>query len=83
MSAADYNVDYTVSVVDTNCAGNSAAGENSFRVGEFCAVYLKDGCLHSTEGMITYPPYVQNRTCFEFTLGNKIAHPPLCTFVSL
>ena len=60
VSAADYNADYTVSVVATNSAGNSTAGEYSFRVGEFCAVYLKDGCLHSTEGMITYPPCVQN-----------------------
>ena len=34
VSAADYNVDYTVSVVATNCAGNSTAGEYSFRVGE-------------------------------------------------
>ena len=48
VSAADYNVDYTVSVVATNCAGNSTAGAYSFRVGEFCAVYLKDGCLRST-----------------------------------
>ena len=62
VSAADYNVDYTVSVVATNCAGNSTAGEYSFRVGEFCAVYLKNGCLRSTEGMITYPHGVQNLT---------------------
>ena len=35
VSAADYNKDYTVSVVATNCAGNSTAEEYSFRVGEF------------------------------------------------
>ena len=34
VSAADYNEDYTVSVVATNCAGNSTAEEFSFRVGE-------------------------------------------------
>ena len=34
VSAADYNEDYTVSVVATNCAGNSTAEEYSFRVGE-------------------------------------------------
>ena len=37
MSAADYNEDYTVSVVATNCAGNSTAEEYSFRVGELVA----------------------------------------------
>ena len=35
VSAADYNEDYTVSVVATNCAGNSTAEEYSFRIGEF------------------------------------------------
>ena len=35
VSAANYNEDYTVSVVATNCAGNSTAEEYSFRVGEF------------------------------------------------
>ena len=34
VSAADYNEDYTVSVVATNCAENSTAEEYSFRVGE-------------------------------------------------
>ena len=29
-----YNVDYTVSVVATNCAGNSTTAEYSFRIGE-------------------------------------------------
>ena len=38
VSAADYNEDYTVSVVATNCAGNSTAKEYSFRVGELDAV---------------------------------------------
>ena len=38
VSAADYNEDYTVSVVATNCAGNSTAEEYSFRVGELVAV---------------------------------------------
>ena len=32
---AQYNVDYTVSVVATNCAGNSTAAEYNFRIGEF------------------------------------------------
>ena len=34
VSAADYNEDYTVSVVATNCAGNSTAEVFVFRVGE-------------------------------------------------
>ena len=38
VSAADYNEDYTVSVVATNCAGNSTADEYSFRVGELVGV---------------------------------------------
>ena len=40
VSAADYNEDYTVSVVATNCAGNSTAEEYSFRVGECIALVL-------------------------------------------
>ena len=43
MSAADYNEDYTVSVVATNCAGNSTAEEYSFRVGEL--VVVEKSCL--------------------------------------
>ena len=35
VSAADYNEDYTVSVVTTNCAGNSTAEEYSFNIGKF------------------------------------------------
>ncbi len=31
---AQCNVDYTVSVVATNCAGNSTTAEYSFRIGE-------------------------------------------------
>ena len=31
---AQYNVDYTVSVVATNCAGNSTTVEYNFRIGE-------------------------------------------------
>ena len=38
VSAVDYNEDYTVSVVATNCAGNSTAEEYSFRVGELVVV---------------------------------------------
>ena len=32
---AQYNVDYTVSVVTTNCAGNSTTAEYSFMIGEY------------------------------------------------
>ncbi len=32
---AQYNVDYTVSVVATNCAGSSTTVEYNFRIGEF------------------------------------------------
>ena len=38
VSAVDYNEDYTVSVVATNCAGNSTAEEYSFRVGELAVI---------------------------------------------
>ena len=31
---AEYNVDYTVSIVTTNCAGNSTTGQYSFTIGE-------------------------------------------------
>ena len=31
---AQYNVDYTVSIVTTNCAGNSTTGQYSFTIGE-------------------------------------------------
>ncbi len=31
---AEYNVDYTVSTVTTNCAGNSTTGQYSFTTGE-------------------------------------------------
>ena len=32
---AQYNVDYTVSVVATNCAGNSTIAGYNFRIGEY------------------------------------------------
>ena len=32
---AQYNMDYTVSVVATNCAGNSTTADYNFRVGEY------------------------------------------------
>ena len=38
VSAVDYNEDYTVSVVATNCAGNSTAEEYNFRVRELVVV---------------------------------------------
>ena len=47
VSAADYNEDYTVSVVATNCAGNSTAEEYSFRVGELVCGKSTIQCLHS------------------------------------
>ncbi len=31
---AQYNVDYTVSIVATNCAGNSTTAEYNIRIGE-------------------------------------------------
>ena len=46
VSAADYNVNYTVSVVATNCAGNSTAGEYTFGVGEF-ALLISENVLGS------------------------------------
>ena len=50
VSAADYNEDYTVSVVATNCAGNSTAEEYSFRVGELVVIVCgksRSVCLQS------------------------------------
>ena len=50
MSAADYNEDYTVSVVATNCAGNSTAEEYIFRVGELvvvCGIKSTSVCLQT------------------------------------
>ena len=38
---AQYNMDYTVSVVATNCAGNSTTAEYNFRIGELTAYYVK------------------------------------------
>ena len=50
VSAADYNEDYTVSVVATNCAGDSTAEEYSFRVSELVDVCGKSisVCLQSS-----------------------------------
>ncbi len=31
---AQYNVDYTVSIMTTNCAGNSTTGQYNFTIGE-------------------------------------------------
>ena len=45
VSSADYNEDYTVSVVATNCAGNSTAEEYSFRVCEFVVVCVSCCCV--------------------------------------
>ncbi len=38
---AQYNMDYTVSVVAANCAGNSTTAEYNFRIGELTAYYVK------------------------------------------
>ncbi len=37
---AQYNVDYTVSIVATNCAGNSATAEYNFRIGKLLTLYF-------------------------------------------
>ena len=47
VSAVDYNEDYTVSVVATNCAGNSTAEEYSFRVGELVVVEKSCACAYN------------------------------------
>ena len=39
---AQYNVDYTVSIVTTNCAGNSATGQYNFTIGELSHFYISD-----------------------------------------
>ncbi len=36
---AQYNVDYTVSFVATNCAGNSTTAEYNFRIGELTSYF--------------------------------------------
>ncbi len=38
---AQYNVDYTVSVVATNCAGNSTTADYNFRVGEYNYIFFE------------------------------------------
>ncbi len=38
---AQYNVNYTVSVVATNCAGNSTTAEYNFRIGKFKCIYMQ------------------------------------------
>ncbi len=38
---AQYNVDYTVSSVATNCAGNSATAEYSFMIGKLAASFVQ------------------------------------------
>ncbi len=37
---AQYNVDYTVSVVATNCAGNSTTVDYNFRIGKLKALQV-------------------------------------------
>ncbi len=37
---AQYNVDYTVSVMATNCAGNSTTVEYSFTIGDLTALSM-------------------------------------------
>ena len=56
VSAVDYNEDYTVSVVATNCAGNSTAEEYSFRVGELitcCCVWEEQRCVFTINPVFT------------------------------
>ncbi len=38
---AQYNVDYTISIMATNCAGNSTTAEYNFRTGELSTYYVK------------------------------------------
>ncbi len=37
---AQYNVDYTVSIVTTNCAGNSTIGQYNFTIGELSHITI-------------------------------------------
>ncbi len=39
---AQYNVDYTVSIVTTNCAGSSTTGQYSFTIGGLSHFYISD-----------------------------------------
>ena len=39
---AQYDVDYTVSVMATNCAGNSTTADYNFRIGEY--YYFDTNC---------------------------------------
>ena len=46
-ATAQYNVDYNVSVVATNCAGNSTIAEYNFRIGELTvSLNKKSGSIH-------------------------------------
>ncbi len=44
---AQYNVDYTISVVATNCAGNSTTTDYNFRIGE-----LTSATSHYTHSLL-------------------------------
>ena len=59
---AQYDVDYTVSVVTTNCAGNSTTAQYNLRIGKlttyfsWCNIVLAGGCpvlTNSTFGPVT------------------------------
>ena len=39
---AEYNVDYTVSIVTTNCAGSSTTGQYNFTICELSHFYISD-----------------------------------------
>ena len=52
---AQYNVDYTVSIVATNCAGNSITADYNFRIGEY---YLYFG--HSVDSLSGNCPVLTN-----------------------
>ena len=76
VSAADYNEDYNVSVVATNCAGNSTAEEYSFRVGELeflCGKSLSV-CLQSSVCIVNeFHPHIGFVGCYPLTYTPRVA----------
>ena len=82
VSAADYNEDYTVSVVATNCAGNSTAEEYSFRVGELVVVCGKrvSVCLQSSVYIVNeFHPHIGFVVCYPLTFIVFLGGCPLFT----
>ncbi len=59
---AQYNVDYTVSVMATNCAGNSTTAEYSFRIGKYIFFDTKCQILLRQLSCVDQPHHCRTRS---------------------